>query len=46
MAKHQQWLKQEIAHWQAEGLVDSALAPRILARHPETAERGWRRIIF
>lgn len=46
MAKPHQWLKQEVAQWQAEGLVDSALAQRILARYPETAERGWGRIVF
>ena len=46
MAKHHQWLKQEVAQWQAEGLVDSALAQRILGRYPETAERGWGRIVF
>lgn len=46
MARHQQWLKQELAHWQADGLVDGALARRILARYPDTAERGWGRIVF
>jgi uncharacterized membrane protein len=46
MSKQQRWLKQEVAQWRTEGLVDDALAQRILARYPETAERGWGRIIF
>ncbi len=46
MTKHPQWLKQEVAIWRAEGLVDEALAQRILARYPEAVERGWGRIIF
>ena len=46
MSKHLQWLKQEIAQWRTEGLVDEALAARILARYPEAAERNWSRIIF
>lgn len=46
MSKHVRWLKEEITHWQAEGLVDAAAAQRILARYPETAERGWGRIVF
>jgi uncharacterized membrane protein len=46
VSKHQRWLKQEVAHWQADGLVDAALAQRILARYPDTPDRGWGRIIF
>ncbi|MDH3320202.1 MAG: DUF2157 domain-containing protein [Betaproteobacteria bacterium] len=46
MSKHLQWLKQELAQWRAEGLVDAALAQRILARYPAVAERNWSRIIF
>lgn len=46
MNKHIRWLQQEVAHWRAEGLVDDALAQRILARYPVAAERGWGRIIF
>lgn len=46
MSNHHRWLKQQIAQWRAERLVDDALAQRILARYPETAERGWGRIIF
>jgi uncharacterized membrane protein len=46
LSKHLQWLKQEIAQWRAEGLVDEALAARILARYPQVAERNWSRIIF
>lgn len=40
MRKHLEWLKQELAQWRAEGLVDEALARRILARYPVAAERG------
>lgn len=46
MNKHIRWLQQEVAHWRAEGLVDDALAQRILARYPAATERGWGRIIF
>lgn len=46
MSKQQQWLQQEVAQWRAEGLVDDALAQRILARYPETPGRGWGRIVF
>lgn len=46
MSKQQRWLKQEVAQWRAEGLLDDTLAQRILARYPESAERGWGRIIF
>jgi uncharacterized membrane protein len=46
LSKQQRWLKQEVAQWRAEGLVDDTLAQRILARYPESAERGWGRIIF
>ena len=46
MNKHIRWLQQEVAHWRAEGLIDDALAQRILARYPDAAERSWGRIIF
>jgi len=46
LSNHLQWLKQEMAQWRAEGLVDESLAGRILARYPEAAERNWSRIIF
>jgi uncharacterized membrane protein len=46
VSKYRRWLKQEVAQWQAEGLVDSTLAQRILARYPDTAERGWGRVVF
>lgn len=46
MGKHLEWLKQELAQWRAEGLVDEALARCILARYPFAAERGWGRVIF
>lgn len=46
MNKHIRWLQHEVAHWRVEGLVDDALAQRILARYPSAAERGWGRIIF
>ncbi|HXV07372.1 MAG TPA: DUF2157 domain-containing protein, partial [Burkholderiales bacterium] len=46
MSKHLEWLKQELAQWRAEGLVDEPLAQRILARYPAAAERNWSRIIF
>jgi uncharacterized membrane protein len=46
LSKHLEWLKQELAQWRAEGLVDEALARRILARYPVAAERGWGRVIF
>lgn len=35
-----------MAQWRAEGLVDEALAQRILARYPAGAERNWGRIVF
>jgi hypothetical protein len=44
MTKQVPWLKQEVARWRAEGLVDDALAQRILARYPDLAERGWGRM--
>jgi uncharacterized membrane protein len=44
--KHLDWLKQEVARWRADGLVDDALAARILARYPAPAERNWGRIVF
>lgn len=46
MTKHLRWLKQEVEQWRAEGLVDAALAQRILARYPDAAERGWGRLVF
>ncbi|MGH8709479.1 MAG: DUF2157 domain-containing protein [Burkholderiales bacterium] len=46
MSKHLEWLTQEVARWRAEGLVDGALAGRILARYTAPAERYWGRIIF
>ena len=46
MPKHLEWLKQEVAAWRADGLVDDALAARILARYPAAPERNWGRIIF
>jgi uncharacterized membrane protein len=46
MTNHPRWLKTEVAQWKAEGLVDDALAQRILARYPDATERGWGRIIF
>jgi uncharacterized membrane protein len=46
MSKQVRWLQQEVAHWRTEGLVDEALALRILARYPATAERNWGRMIF
>jgi len=46
VSKHTRWLREEVARWQTEGLVDGATAQRILARYPETSERGWGRIIF
>lgn len=46
MSTHLEWLKQEVARWRAEGLVDEALAGRILARYATPAERNWGRIVF
>jgi uncharacterized membrane protein len=46
LSKQLEWLKQELAQWRAEGLVDAALAQRILARYPSAAERNWGRVIF
>jgi uncharacterized membrane protein len=46
VTKHHGWLKQEVARWQADGLVDAALAQRILARYPDAGERAWGRTIF
>jgi uncharacterized membrane protein len=46
MSTHLEWLTQEVARWRAEGLVDDALAGRILARYATPAERNWGRIIF
>jgi uncharacterized membrane protein len=46
LSKQLEWLKQELAQWRAEGLVDAALAQRILARYPPAAERNWGRVIF
>jgi uncharacterized membrane protein len=46
LSKHLQWLKQEVAQWRTDGLLDEALAQRILARYPPVAERNWGRIIF
>jgi uncharacterized membrane protein len=41
-----QWLRREVAQWRAEGVVDEALAQRILARYPAAAERNWGRVVF
>jgi uncharacterized membrane protein len=41
MSRQVRWLKEEIAKWRAEGLVDAGLAGRILARYPAEAERNW-----
>jgi len=46
VTRHHEWLRAELGRWQAEGLVDGALAQRILDRYPQTAERGWGRIVF
>jgi uncharacterized membrane protein len=46
MSKHLQWLKEQVAQWRAEGLIEEALAQRILARYPDAAERNWSRIVF
>ncbi len=46
MSRHLRWLKQEVAHWSADGLIDKTLAQRILARYPDAADRGWGRLIF
>jgi len=46
LSKHLAWLRQEVAQWRAEGLIDGALAQRILSRYPASAERNWSRIVF
>jgi uncharacterized membrane protein len=46
LSKQLEWLKQELAQWRAAGLVDEALAQRILARYPPAAEHNWGRVIF
>lgn len=46
MSNHQRWLKNEVARWRADGLIDEAIAQRILARHPDATGRGWGRIVF
>jgi len=46
LSKQLEWLKDEVARWRADGLVDEALAQRILARYPPAAERNWGRVIF
>jgi len=46
VSKHLQWLRQEVAKWRVDGLVDEALAQRILARYPVPTERNWGRIAF
>jgi uncharacterized membrane protein len=46
VSRYARWLKEEVALWRADGVVDASTAQRILARYPETAERGWGRIIF
>jgi len=46
LSKHLVWLKQEVAQWRAEGLVDDALAQRLLARYATGAERNWGRVVF
>jgi len=46
LSKHLLWLRQEVALWRAEGLIDDALAQRILTRYATSAERNWGRIVF
>lgn len=46
MSRHVEWLKEQVAQWRSAGLVDEALAQRILARYPAAAERNWGRIVF
>jgi uncharacterized membrane protein len=46
VSRQHRWLRQEVARWRAEGLVDEALVQRLLARYPETTERGWGRIVL
>jgi uncharacterized membrane protein len=46
LSKHLPWLRQEIAQWRAEGLLDETLAQRILARYPAAADRNWGRVVF
>lgn len=46
MSKHERWLRQEVAQWRSDGLVDDALAQRILARYPATSPSSWAWIIL
>lgn len=46
MSTHHEWLRAEVVKWQGEGLVDEALAGRLLARYPVTPSRPWGRIVF
>lgn len=46
MSRHQQWLHNEVAQWQSDGLVDESTARRILARYPQGTDRSWGRIVF
>lgn len=46
MSTHSRWLKQEVAQWRAEGLIDDTLAQRILARYADAGGHGWGRFTF
>jgi uncharacterized membrane protein len=46
VSKQHRWLKNEVARWRADGVVDDATAQRILARYPDAPERGWARTIL
>jgi len=47
MSKQHRWLHEQLAAWQSAGLIDSAQAEALAARHPlPEAGRAWGQIIF
>lgn len=46
MSTHHGWLRDEVARWRTEGLIDDALAVRLLARYPAAPPRAWGRLVF
>lgn len=45
MSKYHKWLRDEIAQWQAEGLIEQELATQLSERYAVT-DRGWGRMVF
>ena len=47
VSKHAQWLREQLAIWQAEGLLSTEQADRLRARYPETqGGPPWGILIF